>query len=130
MPRKLLRDLFFGAAGVAIAYHEFWVEEDPSPIGAFMVLFLWGLIPAFRAEDANAPSPMDLLIRLLTAGKGNGGAGNQGSRESPEQEREEREAREAREDPEGAQEGQEDPEGKADRSPRQKRSPRPSRKQG
>lgn len=70
-----------------------------------MVLFLWGLIPAFRAEDANVPSPMELLIRLLTAGGGTDAKENPGNpgkegregqagKAGPEEEPEDREAQE------------------------------------
>lgn len=114
-----LRDLFFLLAGSAIAYHEFWLEEDPSPIGAFMVLFLWGLIPAFRAEDANVPSPMELLIRLLSAGRGTGAEGNPGNP-----------GREGRAGPEGRAELEEEREDKAgpEDEEAQSRPAKPSRR--
>lgn len=122
MPRKLLRDLFFGAAGSAIAYHEFWLEEDPSPIGAFMVLFLWGLIPAFRAEDANAPSPLAVLLQFLTASKA-----SPASPDTPEGGREDQADRAAQADREEAPEAKAAPEAKGDRPGKQKPSRRPSR---
>lgn len=62
--RIVLRDLFFFCVGGAILYHEIWVRKDPSPLGVFMVIFFWGLIPAFRGEDGGT-NPWDLVARLL-----------------------------------------------------------------
>ncbi len=62
---KGLRDLFFLMAGTAIAYQQFFVREEPSPLGVFMVLFLWGLVPAFRADSQGVG--LSVLQALLGA---------------------------------------------------------------
>jgi hypothetical protein len=62
---KGLRDLFFLGVGSALLYHEFWQLPSPSPLGVFVALFLFGLIPAFRADAGPTPGPLGLLRTLL-----------------------------------------------------------------
>lgn len=61
---KGLRDLFFLLVGAAILYNQFWQREDPSPLGVFVALFLFGLIPAFRADETTV-GPLQALLALL-----------------------------------------------------------------
>lgn len=63
---KGLRDLFFLLVGSAILYQQFWERPDPSPLGVFVALFLYGLIPAFRADETSL-SPLAALMALLAA---------------------------------------------------------------
>jgi hypothetical protein len=85
---KGLRDLFFLAVGSAILFHEFWQRPDPSPLGVFVALFLFGLIPAFRADEGTSAGPLALLVQALA---GRGGPETKGPAEDPA-------ARAARED--------------------------------
>lgn len=64
---KGLRDLFFLVLGTALLYHEFWQRPDPSPLGVFVALFLFGLIPAFRADEGVTPGPLTMIAQLLVA---------------------------------------------------------------
>ena len=70
---KGLRDLFFLLVGTAVLFHEIWQRSDPSPLGVFVALFLFGLIPAFRADEGSTQGPLGLLMSALAAlgGKGN-----------------------------------------------------------
>ena len=62
-----LRDLFFLAAGAAVLYNQVWQRDEISPLGAFLVLFLWGLIPAFRADEGATSGPLTVLLHILAA---------------------------------------------------------------
>lgn len=52
------RDIFFFLAGCAIAYHEVYVADEAEPLLIFTCLFLWGLIPAFWGDRAEAAQPV------------------------------------------------------------------------
>jgi len=77
---KGLRDLFFLAVGTAILFREFWQQPDPSPLGVFVALFLYGLIPAFRADEGTSAGPLTLLVQALA---GRGGPGTKAAAEDP-----------------------------------------------
>ena len=67
---KGLRDLFFLLIGTAILFHEIWQRPSPSPLGIFAAFFLFGLIPAFRADEGSTLGPLALLVRLLSQREG------------------------------------------------------------
>lgn len=66
MATKRLRHFFFLLVGLAVLYHEIWQRSTPSPLGVFTALFLFGLIPAFWADEKATVGPFASLIHLLT----------------------------------------------------------------
>jgi len=49
--RITFRDVFFFVAGTGVLVREFFLQQDPSVLGTFMVLMLYAGIPAFRADE-------------------------------------------------------------------------------
>ena len=58
------RDLVFGITGGFFVVNEFVLEPSPRAWGVFLIVFLWGLVPAFQL-DGGAITPRDVVLHLL-----------------------------------------------------------------
>jgi hypothetical protein len=61
------REVLFLVSGGAILYHEVWVATSSDPLLVFTALFLWGLVPAFRADGGALPSVKEVMRAWLLA---------------------------------------------------------------
>lgn len=62
----LLRSLFLGSLALAILFDQVVVAPTAQPILIFLVIFLFGCIPALRGDgNSNKPSPFARIIMAL-----------------------------------------------------------------
>lgn len=61
---KWIRETILGVLGAAVTYNQFWQKDEPSELGVLLILFLFGLIPAFRLDEGGS-RPLNLLAALL-----------------------------------------------------------------
>jgi hypothetical protein len=61
------REVLFLLSGGAILYHEVWIANTSDPLLVFTALFLWGLVPAFRADGGALPSVKEVMRAWLLA---------------------------------------------------------------
>jgi hypothetical protein len=62
----LLRDLFLGSLALVILYTQLFLDKPAQPILIFLVIFLFGSIPALRGDNkGNRPSTFARIIMSL-----------------------------------------------------------------